>query len=216
MKQSTYTRPDKPRRMIVKSRKEVERLTVEKIEVPTVDRQTECFTTPLSIIDLMISYAQFDVRRPHYIETILEPSAGTGSIADHLLNIEGVSVDCIEINSTLQDILIKKGHKIIADNFMSWDQNHEIKYDCIMMNPPFSNLQDRLHVMKAYNHLTEGGILVAIMSPRPFFGSCKRSTTFREWLDSVGGYSEDLPHGSFSNSGTQANSKLVVIEKEGK
>lgn len=222
MNPSAYTRPNKPRQMAVNNRQDVEPLKVEKIQVRTVHKSTKCFTTPEAIIEIMVDRMNIDnltrspsdkLKRP-FITTVLEPSAGPGAIVDYLIkNIEGITVDCVEINSTLRDILTKKGHRVVSDDFLSWDMDKTIKYDCIMMNPPFSNLQDTYHVMKAYRHLNPQGVLVAIMSPRPFFGSCRRSIAFREWLESVGGYHEDLPPRSFAASGTQVNSKLVIIER---
>ena len=82
------------------------------------------------------------------------------------------------------------------------------------MNPPFENLQDVDHVMKAYNNLKDGGRIVAIMSESPFFRSDKKSTDFLEWLDTVG-WSEKLPEGSFKDAlkTTGVNTRIVVIDK---
>ena len=60
------------------------------------------------------------------------------------------------------------------------------------MNPPFSNRRDIEHVRHAYELLKPGGRIVAIMGEGSFFGSDKKATEFREWLDSLNGTSEKL------------------------
>lgn len=88
-------------------------------------------------------------------------------------------------------------------------------YDRIIMNPPFSDRRDIAHVMHAYNLLKPGGKLVAIMGEGAFFGSDKKATEFRDWLDEVGGSSEKLDEGSFNDPTlpvtTNANTRMVVI-----
>ena len=82
------------------------------------------------------------------------------------------------------------------------------------MNPPFENLQDIDHVLHAFKFLKPGGRLVAVMSPGPFFRKDRKCQDFREWFDSLGGEAVDLPEGSFKESGSGINTKLVVIDKE--
>ncbi len=59
--------------------------------------------------------------------------------------------------------------------------------------------------------LKPGGRLVAIMSEGPFFRWADQG--FRDWLDEVGGESEQLPPDAFKASGTGVNSRLVTISK---
>lgn len=86
-------------------------------------------------------------------------------------------------------------------------------YNRIYMNPPFEEGQDIDHVQHAYKILAPGGQMVAVMSEGPFFRGDRKATEFREWLEGVGGYSEQLPEGSFKESGTGVNTRLVVIMK---
>ncbi|MCX7184920.1 MAG: hypothetical protein NTW90_06770 [Nitrosospira sp.] len=90
-------------------------------------------------------------------------------------------------------------------------------YDRILMNPPFSDRRDALHVQHAYSLLKPGGRLVAIMGEGVFFGSDKKATEFRGWLESIGGTSEKLESGTFNDSSlpvnTGVNARMVVIEK---
>ena len=70
---------------------------------------------------------------------------------------------------------------------------------------------------KAYEHLNEGGRLVSLMSEGSFFGNDAKAVDFREWLESVNGYSDKLEPGSFT--GVQAFRqtgvaiRVVVIDK---
>jgi hypothetical protein len=61
--------------------------------------------------------------------------------------------------------------------------------------------------------LGENGRLVSIMSVGPFFRNDRKAVEFREWFDSVGGYQEELPAGSFKDSLTGVNSCYVVIDR---
>jgi len=81
------------------------------------------------------------------------------------------------------------------------------------MNPPFTKHQDVKHVMKAYEILAEGGILVAIMSVAPFFREDKISTEFRAFLAERGAIVENLPEGAFKESGTMVKTCVVKIIK---
>lgn len=115
--------------------------------------------------------------------TVLEPSAGIGTIADKAKNA-GAKVEVVEYAPSLAEHLEKKGHDVIGNDFMELPTDR--KYDRIIMNPPFERLQDAEHVMKAYEHLKPGGKIVAITSESPFFSSAKKAEDFRNWLDSVG------------------------------
>lgn len=82
------------------------------------------------------------------------------------------------------------------------------------MNPPFANLQDVDHVTHAFNFLKPGGRLVAIMGEGAFFRQDRKAQEFRALLD-VHGISEQLPAGSFEASGTNVNTRIVILDKTG-
>lgn len=90
-------------------------------------------------------------------------------------------------------------------------------YDRIVMNPPFSDGRDMIHVRHAYDLLKPGGRLVAIMGEGAFFRDNKQAREFREWLESVEGTDEKLAEGSFLDPtlpvNTGVNARMVVIEK---
>jgi len=143
--------------------------------------------------------------------TVLEPSAGKGSLADAAREAGGI-VSVVEQAETLRRVLALKGHELIGNDALDVTGT----YDRIVMNPPFERGQDMVHVRRAYEaNLAPGGRLVAITSEGPFFRSDKQATEFRAWLESVGGQSERLPAGSFRGSdvSTDVATRLVVIDK---
>ena len=163
------------------------------------------FPTPESLAKRMAEIADL---KPGM--KVLEPSAGTGRLAD-AAKAKGAEVVAAEVDSRLRDILAKKGHTLVERDFTA--MKPEASFDRILMNPPFEKGQDMAHVRAAYEHLKPGGKMVAIMGEGGFFRSDKQATEFRSWLDRVGGTSEKLPEGTFKESNTGVNTRLVVIEK---
>lgn len=142
-------------------------------------------------------------------DRVLEPSAGTGRLAKAAKDAGGW-VTCVEFNNSLVGRLLDMGFEVICKDFMEYKQPARV--DAVVMNPPFSNGADIDHVRHAYDLLTEGN-LIAIMSEGSFYRSDRKATAFREWLDSVGGESEQLPAGTFKQSGTNVSTRLVTIYK---
>lgn len=166
------------------------------------------FPTPPAVLERIMEEADIT-----YGMRVLEPSAGKGDIAD-AAKAAGAEVDTIELSGTLRNILEAKGHHVIDHDFETFEGGVG-QYDRVVMNPPFSDRLDAQHVQKAYDMVKPGGRLVAIMGEGVFFGSDKKATAFRDWLDNVGGTSEQLPEGSFKSSfrPTGVATRLVVIDK---
>lgn len=160
------------------------------------------FPTPKDVVRRMISLAHLEPG-----QTVLEPSAGSGAIADEVL-AAGASVDVIEYNYTLRELLESKGHNVIGDDFMEIDPAKQ--YDVVIQNPPFENGADIDHVYQAVKVIKPGGTLVSVMCEGVFYRKDKKSVMFRGWLDNIG-YSIELPEGSFKESGTGVATRLVVI-----
>lgn len=141
----------------------------------------------------------------------LEPSAGKGDIAD-AVRATGASVDVVEFQVTLRDVLAAKGHRVVGSDIFALSHGD---YDAAFMNPPFEKGQDMDHVRHVYTLVRRGGVLVAIVSEGPFFRGDKKSEDFRAWLDRVGGQSAKLPEGAFEESDvpTSVATRLVVVRK---
>lgn len=147
-------------------------------------------------------------------DTVLEPSAGMGSIADVIREQHpNVKLDVNEINYTLNELLTAKGYESTQNDFLDMTGS----YDKIVMNPPFEKLQDIDHVKHAYELLAPDGRLVSIMSPSPFYRSDKKAKAFRDWFDDVDGVVEDMEAGTFDKAElvrtTGVGSKVVTIDK---
>lgn len=169
------------------------------------------FPTPNPVIDLMLERVAIEPG-----ETILEPSAGKGDIADKVREqYPENELHVIEVNSKLRGILQSKQHEVVGSDFL--EDTIRGQYDCILMNPPFEQMADIDHIKRAFGMLNDGGRLVCLMSESPFFRNDKKAVEFREWLDDVGGYAEKLEQGSFKGAEsfrqTGVSARMVIIEK---
>ena len=172
-----------------------------------LNRPPGFFSTPPAVYENHM----FPYLRLQAGDRVLEPEAGSGALADGIVkHFPGVEIDCIEIVSSLREILELKGYGLVGWDFLEFEA--ERPYDAIVMNPPFENGQDIQHVRHAYEQLADGGTLVSVMSPGPFFRTNGKDKVFRAWLEEVSGYDFDLPEGSFKPA-TGVATKVVVIEK---
>lgn len=171
------------------------------------------FETPENVVREMLHL----VPMPDHSVNILEPEAGLGAILRVLYQEPGgagQTYDVIEKNPARRELLQREfsGVQMSVDDFLAWNPQG-YKYDAIYMNPPFEDGQDIDHVRHAYDLLAPDGEMVSVMSEGSFFRSDKKAVAFREWLENVSGYSEELPDGCFKESGTGVNARLVVITK---
>ena len=82
-----------------------------------------------------------------------------------------VSAENESLKKAMTVCLEAKGYNLAGEsNFL----DHEGEYDRIVMNPPFEAGQDIDHVRHAFQFLKDGGRLVSIMSPSPFFREDKK------------------------------------------
>lgn len=124
------------------------------------------YPTPENIINKMFSGIDFKI-----INSILEPSAGSGNIVDELRKKEQMysgtydkfsfDIDCIELDQNLRYILKGKGYRVVCDDFLTYDTMKE--YDLIIMNPPFLN--GCKHLLKALEmQQRNGGAVVCLLN----------------------------------------------------
>ncbi len=172
------------------------------------------FPTPDHVIDQMIAAA--DMQDGH---TILEPSAGIGSICDRVkATFPHVELDAVEVRPTFQEILKAKGHAVVGGDFTAWNGNGR-QYDRVLMNPPFEKGADMAHVRQAFNYVKGGGRLVAIMSNGFRFRQTNLATGFRAWLEEMAGDVVELPDDAFNGSNafrrTGVKVVMVTVQKPG-
>lgn len=168
-----------------------------------LDQKGDINFTPSEIALQMIEYANID-----HNSRVLEPSAGIGNIADQIKKfVDNVDV-CEQMNS-YRELLTLKGFNVVGTDFLQYENNNY--YDCIIMNPPFSDEQN--HIKHAFDLLKPGGRLISITSPHWTFANDKNSKEFREWFNELGGeIAEELESGTFEMTGVKTN--IIVMDKE--
>jgi len=183
---------------------------IKKLERAMIGRKNDgldFFPTSAVVADEMIESANIEEGM-----SVLEPSAGMGHIADRIREA-GVEPDVVEMAGDRRELLEAKGYNLADRDFMDVSES----YDRIIMNPPFSDRRDAEHVQHAYELLKPGGRLVALMGEGVFFGSDKKASGFRDWLDSVGGTEEKIDDGAFMDPSLPVNTsvaaRMVVIDK---
>lgn len=124
------------------------------------------YPTPETIINKMLCDIDFRM-----IQSILEPSAGSGNIVEAIKKKEkfysstynkvNYDIDCIEADQNLQSILKGKNFRVVYNDFLTYDTMKE--YDLIIMNPPFSN--GCKHLLKALEmQQRNGGAIVCLLN----------------------------------------------------
>ena len=118
------------------------------------DQKThQYYPTPENLAQVAVEMAQIE---PHH--ECLEPSAGTGGIADLLPK---TVTTCVEISSLHCKVLEAKGHNVVEADFLTWSSAY--KFDRIVMNPPYSEGRWQAHLEHAAGMLADDGRLVAIL-----------------------------------------------------
>ena len=128
------------------------------------------YPTPEKLVNKMISLVDWNK-----VETVLEPSAGKGDIAETVKKYgekyQGVSfdIDCIEYDENLRHILTGKDLKVVHNDFLTYDTMKS--YDLIIMNPPFEN-GDK-HILKALEMREKnGGGVICLLNAETLKNPC--------------------------------------------
>ena len=171
MDASLYTRPNKPRTMVVKRRwsPAQEQAKPELPELLEVDTFTECHVTPLDVAGRMVDYLEATSD-----QLTLEPQAGTGNLiqalfesghsACELVAIERHHSLCSAIRQRFQG---KQSVNPIQQCFLEYaeEAKGKIEFPRIIMNPPFKHV--KRHMKAALDLLGLGGhseaVLVALV-----------------------------------------------------
>lgn len=130
-----------------------------------------------------------------------EPSAGTGRIAG-AMRAAGKQPVCVEYAYNATELLRTRGYNVRCEDIMGV---HDLRFDVVVMNPPFSRQQDIDHVLHVWGLLQPGGRLIAIMSAGTLTRNTKKAQAFRAWYDEHGDrYPEVLPAGTFKDTKVSA------------
>ena len=166
----------------------------------------EWYATPEPLGYKMIEWAGV-----HAGDEVLEPSAGDGAIGRFVPSDANLTM--VEPTESLASRakMANTGANVIVDAFESLGTNN--KYHAIVMNPPYGNAGSIAikHVMKAFEHLYDGGRIVALI-PR---GAMDQKLS--DWLgtkkDAYVTGTIELPQSTFKNAGTGVLTRIVLIEK---
>ncbi len=173
-----------------------------------LQQEYQFFETPEEIADWLVMLAG----GIHEDDTVLEPSAGRGSLVKAIHRAcPSVVVECYELMPENRELLHSLDNVILLDEDFTKDSVGS--YTKIIANPPFSGNQDIEHVRLMHKRLEDGGTLAAITSQHWKFASEKKCVEFREWLEEVHGEVFEIGAGEFKESGTSISTVAVVIKK---
>lgn len=111
------------------------------------------YPTPTNVAEAAVELAQIGPD-----DVCLEPSAGTGGLADLMPKDRTY---CVEISALHCKVLEAKGFKVISGDFLKWDAKGP--FDRIIANPPYSEGRWQAHLQHAAGLLAKSGRLVAIL-----------------------------------------------------
>lgn len=140
--------------------------------IPSAENLRDFYPTPRALADEMLKDIKWND-----VYTILEPSAGKGDLIeaveaaikrDYTARDNHRSIHCVEIDPNLQAILRSKGYKLIHDDFLTFGS--PLKYDLVIMNPPFSN--GAAHLLKALTHVRPGGCVICLLNAETLRNPC--------------------------------------------
>lgn len=173
----------------------------------------EFYPTPASLIDQMLRDINFSL-----VQTVLEPSAGKGNIAEAISQkIDAAqwrtkengktAIDCIEINPDLRSILVGKGFKVVHDDFLTYRTKKQ--YDLIVMNPPFSN--GDMHLLHALSIVRDGGTVVCLLNAETVRNSYSKSRKLlTQLLNDYGAHIQYVSNG-FSTAERKTDVEVALV-----
>lgn len=160
-----------------------------------VSKDLQYYPTPIAVVEDVLSRIHIEKG-----QKILEPSCGCGRFMDALRKA-GASVYGIEYDAGRAAIAKAKGHIVLKANFLETLPTGD--FDRVVMNPPFYGKHYARHVKHALEFLKPEGVLTAIL---PITARYDHGLLDGRW--------EDLPVGSFAESGTNINTTILTIRKE--
>lgn len=172
---------------------------------PATEQQTlQAYFTPPAVVSRILQAARIEAGM-----RVLEPSAGHGALAS-AASERGAVVTAYDLHFPFVDVLRRQGLAAHAADFL--DVPAAPDFDRVLMNPPFTQGQDLLHVSHALKFLRPGGRLVAVMAGGVTYRKTAAFTLFRALIEARGGQIESLPPASFHVSGTDFYTALLVVD----
>lgn len=166
----------------------------------SLSEKFDFYPTPDELVEQVQELAEIEDS-----DWVLEPSAGTGSL---LKGLTTPNIVCVELNEVLATIL---KDKYSVYNCAFEDYTTVLKFDKIIMNPPFGKRLDAKHIVRAFNDfLQDGGTLVAIHSQAIVNATDKASKAFQELYHKYGVFQRDYNNQEFKNSGKGTNIGVTI------
>jgi hypothetical protein len=157
-----------------------------------VSKDLQYYPTPKAVVERVMN--DLYLRQG---ERVLEPSCGCGRFLD-AIRAKGADVVGFEVDPGRAAEARAKGHRVMLANFLETVPTGD--YDRVIMNPPFYGKHYAKHVNHALKFLKPGGTLTAIL---PVTARYDHGLLQGRW--------DDLPVGSFSESGTNINTTVLTI-----
>lgn len=170
------------------------------------------FDTPAALAERLV--AKLAVQPDDYC---LEPSAGRGRIVEALAKRRPFDLTAVEIDEDNARELEAQGlcSNIFVKDFLTCAvrEMRDAPITVVAMNPPFRGNQDVRHVRHAFEMLSAGGRLGAIVSEHGFTGQEREAVQWRDWLADLGASIEIIPAGAFKESGTGIQTRMIHLRK---
>lgn len=165
-----------------------------------VAKDLQYYPTPKHVVDRVLENIYLRTDNPK----ILEPSCGCGRFMDGIKKKwSDAEVFGVEYDSYRAEQARQKGHNVLTANFLEIEPSPV--YDLVVMNPPFYGKHYAKHIEHALRFLKPEGVLVSVL---PITARTDHGIVDGKW--------NDLPFGSFSESGTNINTTVLTIKKENK
>lgn len=116
------------------------------------EKACQFYPTPAALAERVVDLAGI---QDHH--RCLEPSAGTGGLADLMPKAQTV---CVEGSQLHAKVLEAKGYQVTRADFLQWQGG---QFERIVMNPPFDGFTWKHHLQHAASMVVPGGRLVAIL-----------------------------------------------------
>ncbi len=182
-------------------------------------KNPDFYPTPKNLIRRMLSLLSENWQ----YKNILEPSAGSGSILDYIVNnylarsrysnqTTSANFFAIESDMELVATLHGKGHQVVDFDFLTHVPLYV--YHTVIMNPPFSN-GDK-HLLKAWEVVSGGGEIVCLLNAEtvknPYSYDRKQVVKLISMYGSVE-YIQDAFIGDDVDRKTRVEVALVYLQK---
>ncbi len=185
-------------------------LAIETGKATNVKQVLQAFYTPDALADRVAALAELQPGM-----RVMEPSCGDGALVRAVLRREPKigSIHVIDIDAPAWSKVCALTQAGSSGDFLRITPAEIGLFDVVVMNPPFSKGQDMAHVLHAWKFLKPGGTLAAITSPSWRTGRTKAATEFRAFAHAHALVDEDVPAGTFRESGTDVGTVLLVLRR---